>query len=152
MYILLYLFWILLNGKITIEICLIGLLITIFMALILDKLFGYTPKNEIKNIKKAPLLILYIFILIWEIVKAAVIVSRDVIFKKFKVSPTLVTFETSLETEFGRFLLANSITLTPGTITVKIDGNKLTVHCLDKSMLDTSNSSTFVKWISRLEK
>ena len=64
---------------------------------------------------------------------------------------TLVTFRTDLKTEFGRFLLANSITLTPGTITVQVKGDRLTVHCLDKSMLDTSDDGVFQRWIRKLE-
>ena len=65
--------------------------------------------------------------------------------------PALVRFTTGLKTSFGRFMLANSITLTPGTITVKMDGDRLTVHCLKRSMLDTSPDSVFERWIRRLE-
>ena len=62
-----------------------------------------------------------------------------------------MTFRTDLKTDYGKFLLANSITLTPGTITVQVEGDRLTVHCLDKSMLDTSPDGTFQRWIRRLE-
>ena len=67
------------------------------------------------------------------------------------MTPTLVTFQSGLKTDFGRFLLANSITLTPGTITVQVEGDTFTVHCLDKSMLDTSENGTFQRWIRKLE-
>jgi multicomponent Na+:H+ antiporter subunit E len=48
-------------------------------------------------------------------------------------------------------LLANAITLTPGTITVNIDGNHFAVHCLDKSIAVGMDSSSFVKVITKLE-
>jgi len=46
------------------------------------------------------------------------------------LSPKMVEFETQLEKEFSKFVLANSITLTPGTVTVRIEGNRFFVHAL----------------------
>ena len=48
-------------------------------------------------------------------------------------------------------LLANSITLTPGTITVSVDGNRFTVHCLDKSLAVGLADSAFVKMLHEFE-
>ena len=59
--------------------------------------------------------------------------------------------KTRLPRVYWKVLLGNSITLTPGTITVKMDGDRLTVHCLKRSMLDTSPDSVFERWIRRLE-
>ena len=133
MYILLFGFWLLLNGKITLEICLLGAGIVFCMALLESRLFGYRPADEIR------------------LLKANAVVSRCILFKHYKVTPTLVTLRTDIHTEFGRFLLANSITLTPGTITIRVEGNELTVHCLDGAMLDLSENGVFQRWIRRLE-
>lgn len=151
MYILLFCFWLLLNGKITAEIILIGLGITLAMSVVEKKLFGYSPQMELMIWRKVPVFLCYFGVLFWEILKAGAAVSRAILFPKYSVTPTLVTFRTDLKTGFGRFLLANSITLTPGTITVRVEGNELTVHCLDKSMLDTSHDGTFQRWIRKLE-
>lgn len=151
MYILLFCFWLLLNGKLTAEVCLLGLAITAALAALEYGLFGYKPNRELRAIRKAPLFLAYVFVLLWEIVKAGLLVSKCVLFKKYTVTPKLVTFRTDLRTDFGRFLLANSITLTPGTITIRVEGDALTVHCLDGSMLDCSENSTFQRWIRRLE-
>ena len=78
-------------------------------------------------------------------------VIRLIVDKRVPIEPTLVSFQPALRTGFGRFILANSITLTPGTITVDIKDGVFTVHCLKKSMLDTSADSTFLRWIRRLE-
>lgn len=151
MYILLFLFWLLLNGKVTFEVIALGLVITALMAVLEWKLFGYSPKQELSVVRKAPVFCAYIPVLFWEIIKAGTVVGRDILLRRYKLNPTLVSFHTDLKTDFGRFLLANSITLTPGTITVQVEGNKLTVHCLDKSMLDTSPEGTFQRWIRKME-
>ena len=118
MYIILFLFWLLLNGKVTSEIVLLGLAIVAAMGLLEYRLFGYTPKMELRLIRKAPIFCAYAPVLFWEIIKAALVVARDILLRRYVVTPTLVTFQSGLKTDFGRFLLANSITLTPGTITV----------------------------------
>lgn len=151
MYILLFCFWLLLNGKITAEILLIGLVVTAAMGFLEFRLFGYGLSSETKVLRKAPVFIAYVFVLLWEILKAGWVVSRIVLFRHYVVNPTLITFRTDLKSDFGRFLLANSITLTPGTITVQVEDDLLTVHCLDKSMLDISKDGVFQRWIRKME-
>ena len=68
-----------------------------------------------------------------------------------KVQKNLVVFDTDLKTRFGRFLLANSITLTPGTITVRVEENRFTVHCMSRDMIDGINDGALVKLIRKME-
>jgi multicomponent Na+:H+ antiporter subunit E len=49
-------------------------------------------------------------------------------------------------------MLADSITLTPGTITVSLEGNEYVVHCLDKELAEGINTSVFVTLLKRLER
>ena len=151
MYILLFLFWLLLNGKLTVEVVGLGLVIVALMAALEWSLFHYGPAQELRVLRKVPVFCAYLPVLVWEILKAGLVVGRDILFRRYRLTPTLVTFRADLNTDFGRFLLANSITLTPGTITVQVEGNQLTVHCLDKSMLDTSPDGTFQRWIRKME-
>ncbi len=151
MYLLLYCFWVILNGRLTAEIALLGLAVVGAVGALAFVLFGYTPRREWRIDRKLPLFICYIFVLLREILKANWAVLGFIVNEHRAIEPTLVTFTTGLKTRFGRFMLANSITLTPGTITVKMDGDRLTVHCLKRSMLDTSADSVFARWISRLE-
>ncbi len=133
------------------EVALLGLAVVAAIGALAYVLFGYTPRREWRIDKKIPLFVCYVFVLLWEILKANWAVLGFIVNERRTIEPTLVRFTTSLKTRFGRFMLANSITLTPGTITVKMDGNRLTVHCLKRSMLDTSSDSVFERWISRLE-
>ena len=151
MYILLFLFWLLLNGKLTVEVVGLGLVIVALMAALEWSLFHYGPAQELRVLRKVPVFCAYLPVLVWEILKAGLVVGRDILFRRYRLTPTLVTFRADLNTNFGRFLLANSITLAPGTITVQVEGNQLTVHCLDKSMLDTSPDGTFQRWIRKME-
>ena len=152
MYLLLFAFWLQLNGKVTLEICMLGVGVTAALGAVEYVLFGYTPRGEWRIVRRVPLMVAYLGVLLWEVIRSSCFICRVILFKKrYPVEPTLVTFHTDLRTELGRFLLANSITLTPGTITIRVRGNALTVHCLDKALLDTSPEGTFQKWIRRLE-
>lgn len=152
MYILLFLFWIILNGKITWEIVTFGIVLTGALACLLYVLFQYTPKKDFRFLRKAPVFFVYIFVLLWEILKSCVKVMYFIIKdRRNLLTPSLVTFHAGLHTGFGRFVLANSITLTPGTITVQVDGDEFTVHCLTRELLDTTDANVFIRMIRRME-
>lgn len=151
MYLLLFLFWLVLNQKINTEIVLFGIGITILIALFIKSLFDYDIKKDVKILIKAPLFIGYLFVLTIEIIKASFNMMSIILNKNRKVEPVIVEFHSGLKTKMGNFILANSITLTPGTITINNEGDYFEVHCLDRSMLDTSEDSTFIRNIRRME-
>ncbi|NUN53223.1 MAG: Na+/H+ antiporter subunit E [Planctomycetaceae bacterium] len=68
--------------------------------------------------------------LAWEIAKSAWAVTKVVLDPKLPISPTMTVVKASQRTPLGVNIYANSITLTPGTITVGVSGNDLTVHAL----------------------
>ena len=68
------------------------------------------------------------------------------------MEPVIVHVHTNLKTETARVILANSITLTPGTITVSLTDDDLLVHCLDKSLAEGMENSSFVKLLEKMEK
>lgn len=70
--------------------------------------------------------------LIWEIAKSGWTVSKVILDPKLPISPTMTVVEASQRTAAGLATYANSITLTPGTITTGVKGNRLTVHALLK--------------------
>ena len=151
MYLLSFCFWLLLNGKFTWETVLLGLGIVLLEALLLRLLFSYTPKTEWRFLRRFPLFLVYLLVLLFEILKANLKVLRIILFKTIKTNPALRVVTVDLHTDFARFMLANSITLTPGTITVSVDGNRFTVHCLSSEMLDDIEESVFVRLLRRME-
>jgi len=151
MYLLLYSLWVALNGKITVEICLLGILVVAAVGLIAYGLFRYTLRTELFIYKKLPLLLAYLGVLVWEIIKANFAVLRFIVNERAAIEPSMMSFDVDLKTNLARFILANSITLTPGTITMMTIGNRFTVHALTAEMLDGIESSSFVKLLQRLE-
>lgn len=82
-------------------------------------------------------LFVYIPWLIWQIVIASLQVAAVVLNPKLPANPSFVRFRTRLPNIASRVILANSITLTPGTITVELEGDEFLVH----SLIDASHSS-----------
>mgnify|MGYP003293873687 FL=1 len=62
-----------------------------------------------------------------------------------------MSFDTPLKSHFLQVILADSITLTPGTITVRLNEEKFEVHCLDESMAKGIDDSIFVKMLKKWE-
>ncbi len=74
--------------------------------------------------------LLYLPWLLWEIALSNLHVAYLVLHPRMPVEPNLVEFETSLRSESAQVLLAQSITLTPGTVTVDVSDGRFMVHCL----------------------
>ena len=151
MSVLLFLLWLILNANITLEIVLLGVVLVALVLLAMTRLTDYSFKRECKLWKKLPVAIAYVFVLLWEILKANRMVARIILNRKIKVEQTVAYVDIDLKTDFCKMIMANSITLTPGTITASVDGNTYTVHCLSREMIDGIESSTFVRLLQKLE-
>lgn len=68
--------------------------------------------------------------LLGQIVKSNIAVIARVLGPRHAIDPAMFTVKTKARTELGKALFANSITLTPGTVTVDVDGDELKVHAL----------------------
>ncbi len=151
MYLLLFCLWLILNGSVTWETVLFGLAVTAALGVLAWALFGYTPKKDLRFLKRVPLFLLYIPVLVFEIARANLAVIRIILSPKRKKSSSLVVFNADLKTRFGRFVLANSITLTPGTITVRVEGSRFTVHCLCREMIEGIEDGLLMKLLKKME-
>lgn len=152
MYLLFFAIWVILNGRITLEVVLFGLAIATLMFAFICKFMDYSIKKEVWLFKNFFLLLWYLIVLIVEILKANFAVVKMIFSVKYQIEPALVTFKSPLKTEFANFLLANSITLTPGTITVSSENGEFVVHCLDKDLAVGMDDSIFVHLLKKLEK
>lgn len=133
------------------EIVLFGLVISGLMYAFVCKFMDYSPKRDLAVFRKSGYILQYVGVLMAEIVKATMAVIKLIISAKYEPEPVIISFRTDLKTKTARVLLANSITLTPGTITASLDGDELVVHCLDKEFAEGMDSSIFVKLLKRLE-
>lgn len=152
MYLLFFAIWVILNGRITLEVVLFGVVIATLMFAFICKFMDYSIKKEVWLFKNFFLLLWYLIVLIVEILKANFAVVKMIFSVKYQIEPALVTFKSPLKTGFANFLLANSITLTPGTITVSSENGEFVVHCLDKDLAVGMDDSIFVHLLKKLEK
>lgn len=150
MLILLLLLWIVLNGKLNLEIFFIGLLLVGAVFLFMHKVMGYQLATEVRLLRNVPWGLHYIANLVWEIVKAALDVMEVSFNRRMKPEPVIVEFHSHLPRNIQNVFLANSITLTPGTITVFQEGDFFVIHCLRREYAAGMESSSFVKLLSRM--
>lgn len=149
-----FLLWVIFNGRITVEIVIIGAFISFMADLFIRKVLrlDLTFSNFLRFAKIIPDVIVYASVLLVEIIKANVSITRLVLSPQLDVEPCIVKFRTGLKTEAARTALANSITLTPGTITVSLEGNTLLVHALDREIANGLEGSIFERLLSRMER
>jgi multicomponent Na+:H+ antiporter subunit E len=75
-------------------------------------------------------LLAYLYVLMKNLVISNLQINKRILSKNMNISEAIVAVETDLESDWKKLLLANSITLTPGTLTLDIKGNTLFIHTL----------------------
>ncbi|MEN8192908.1 MAG: Na+/H+ antiporter subunit E [Bacteroidota bacterium] len=73
----------------------------------------------------------YLIVFLFALIKANFDVARRVIDPRLPINPGIVTYHTKLKSDTAKVILANSITLTPGTLTVDIIDDKMYIHWID---------------------
>ena len=152
MYVLFLVLWIIFNANLTWEIFLIGAIISGALYWFVCKFMDYSPRKDLQGLMQLGKVLKYVIILVVEIIKANWQVIYFILTSKYEVEPKLVKFKTDLKKDSSRAVLANSITLTPGTITVTLTENEYVVHCLDKELAEGMQDSVFVKQLRAMEK
>ena len=152
MLLLFFLVWIIFNGAITTEILIFGVVVAFLMFGFVCKFMDYSLRKEKLLIQRSGYFLLYLGNLLVEIVRANVSVCHFVLSDPKEIQPVMVSFHTTLRSRLARVILTNSITLTPGTITVSLQGNEVIVHCLDRSLAEGMEDSSFVKMLEHMER
>jgi len=131
-YIVMFIFWILLSWEFSLSNILFGLVGSFLVAYSTRNLFikeriAISPQ---KFIRKLYLSILYIFYLAYQIIMANLDVAYRVLHPKMPIDTRVIKFNTKLESDLAKTCFANSITLTPGTITIDVKKDTFYVHAL----------------------
>jgi len=127
----LFVFWILLSGSFKWVHLGVGFVLSFLVAWINSGHSPFVPKFRLWF--RIPL---YIPWLLYKIFESGIYLSRLILHPKLPIDPHLVFMETKLDHHGAVVLLGNSITLTPGTITVEADRKNLIVHAMDKTISD----------------
>jgi multicomponent Na+:H+ antiporter subunit E len=89
--------------------------------------------------------------LLWEIVKANLHVAARILHPRMPISPRLITVRCTQTHDIGRVIYANSITLTPGTVSVDTHGEEITVHALTDEAAEDLLAGTMDRRVTRME-
>lgn len=131
---LLMITWVIFSGKLDAFHILLGALSCGFVTWISsDLLFRNRNSPLAARIKQGLRMIPYFFWLIWQIVLSNIHLLKLALAGPIALEPQIIKFESKLESDFEKFLLANSITLTPGTVTMKIINQTFYIHAISNA-------------------
>ncbi len=150
MFIVLLMLWLVFAGSITVSNLVLGALISGLITLFCHFFMGYSSKAFYASLKKLGAMLHYIAVLLSEIVKSNIAVIK-LIYAKDEPKPNLVHFRTGLKSDALKVLVANSITLTPGTYTVILEGQDYAVHALDASFNEGIENNVFFQMTEKME-
>ena len=136
----LLIFWLMLNGTLALD----SLVVGIFVSLAISLLFGrglsfftefrLTPDAFVAGLK-------YFAYFFKELVIANIRLAKIVLSPSLPINPGIIKVRTRLKSKMGRLMLANSITLTPGTLTVEIKDDCLYIHCVTVESTDIEQAT-----------
>ncbi|MCF7925445.1 MAG: Na+/H+ antiporter subunit E [Candidatus Izimaplasma sp.] len=128
-FLVLFVIYILLAGFVIDELIL-GALIAMILTLIIARYVDY--KIDVKlPYRLAVFGFVYIPVFIWQLILSNIDVAKRVLSIQIPLNPGFVKIKTELKGDFAKLILANSITLTPGTLSVDIKGDTLYIHTVD---------------------
>ena len=149
--IMLFLMWVVFNGRIAWDVIVTGIIISGLLTWFLQRFTSWSLQKDLLYVKKGGQIIGFLATLVIEVVKANVHVIALVLSPKPKIKPQIVYIKTKAKTPMGKVALANSITLTPGTITIDVGDDWICVHAIDDSSAAGLKDSWSERKIERLE-
>lgn len=89
--------------------------------------------------------------LLWQVVLSNLDVAKRIVDPALPIDPALIALKPTQRGDLGRFIYANSITLTPGTVTVALSGDTLEVHALTREAADALLEGDMDRRVAQLE-
>lgn len=126
------LYWIVLSERFTMEGIVVGIFISFIVLYFNKSTMSKTEMKKSVNLSALKYWCLFVLGLIRDIIKANFHVAKIVLSPNLDINPSTLKIKTTVKSPLYRVILANSITLTPGTLTINLEDNELLVHCLDE--------------------
>ena len=147
-------FWLIFTFSLSVYNIIAGLIVSIIAVLLMGKYY-IDDVSKLFQPQRYFWFVIYLIIFIWECLKANIDVAYRVLHPDLPIKPGIVKVKTNLKTKIGRTTLANSITMTPGTITVDIIDDYIYVHWIyvhstDPEVYSEKISGRFEKYIKRI--
>ncbi len=141
--------WLLLTWTLNLQNVIVGGVVALTVGLIFGNLFVTEPL-KVFQFQRWFWILLYIPVFTWEMTKANFDVAYRVLHPKLPITPGIVKVKTKIRSEMGKVILANSITLTPGTFTIDLKDEYLYIHWINVRYKDIEKATQEI--VGRFEK
>ena len=128
LFVILFSVWLLWSGHYDPLLLTLGLFSCLFVLLVVRRMG--TVDREAAPVEITLRVLLYLPWLGWQIVASNLDVAKRIVRRRMPIRPHVIRVRAEQESDLGRVIFANSITLTPGTVTIGVRGNELTIHAL----------------------
>ena len=142
--------WLLFSGSLSVSAVMTGAVVSALITLFCRRFMGWRPPAMEAVGRKFGAAVGYFFFLLKEILLSNLAVLR-LVYRRKLPEPVLVRFKSCLRSNGAKVLVANSITLTPGTFTVTLEGDEFCVHALDGSFSTELERCGFIQRAEKLE-
>ena len=147
---IMFAFWIFLSGKFSFILLLSGVISSILVSHMSNDLLignGDIKLGFIRTIR----FIRFLPWLLWQIVLANIDLALRTLHPKMPINPILINIKNNLKTDLGMVILANSITLTPGTVTIDVNENEFLVHVISEKAAQSLISGEMQARVKKIE-
>ncbi len=144
-WLLLMIVWIAFTTSLAAEEVVTGLVVTMIISLLSIRMFTCC-RISILAPQRIYYMIVYLFVFIIALVRSNLDVARRVLTPSLPINPGIVKFKTQLKSDYARMVLANSITLTPGTLSVDIIDDTFYIHWIDVKTTDPEKAYKDIAW------
>lgn len=128
-FLVLFIVYVLLSGFVLQEVIL-GAVVSLVLTILISRYVSYQIDASFP-IKLVKFVFVYIPVFVWQLLLANLDVARRVLSPRIPLNPGIVEVKTELKGDFGKLALANSITLTPGTLSMDVKDDSVYVHTVD---------------------
>jgi|YelNatPaOPRAMG01_1025707.scaffolds.fasta_scaffold02040_18 multicomponent Na+:H+ antiporter subunit E len=136
----LFLVWVLITWSVQPQELLTGavlvFVVTLFMRPVYPLLEGVRP-----GVMPLIHMVAYVFIFIWQLILANIDVAKRVLSPSLPINPGIVKVKTNLKSPLAKMMLTSSITLTPGTLSLDVQGDEIFIHWIDVKGTDVESAS-----------
>ena len=147
---IMFVFWIFLSGEFSFILLLSGIISSLLVSYISHDLLignGDMKLGFIRTIR----FIRFLPWLLWQIVLANIDLALRTLHPKMPINPILINIKNNLKTDLGMVILANSITLTPGTVTIDVNENEFLVHVISEKAAQSLISGEMQARVKKIE-
>lgn len=150
-FVILFVFWLFITASFTLSNIVLGLLVSLLITIVVRHAFGIRLPADMTPVFLLVRFPVFLVRLAWDVIKANINLAYILLRPRLRIDPTIVEFKSQLRGDFRNTVLGDSITVTPGTLTLDAHGDELVVHCLTPShrngLLDDRHCERLVLWL-----